>query len=77
MQNILTDRTDVADILPFKKPKVVKKRGLSQSSKGSTLCLQGHHKWKIVTAQSFDVKQGRLVTTSRCQRCDKKKVEAL
>jgi hypothetical protein len=71
----LTDHTDVADILPFKKLVTAKKRGLNQSSKGSTLCLQGHHKWKIITSRNFDVKRGKLVTTSECQRCGKKKVE--
>lgn len=60
----------MADILPFKKPAVKK-------GKGSSLCREGHHKWKVVTAQKFDVKQGRLVTVFSCQRCGKRKVKAL
>lgn len=61
----------VADILPFKKPKP------TRNQKGSSLCKQGHHKWAIVTEKKFDVKQGRLVTVSECQRCGKLKVQAL
>ena len=59
----------MADILPFKRP---------AKAKGSTsLCREGHHKWKVVTEQKFDVKQGRLVTVFECQRCGKRKVKAL
>jgi hypothetical protein len=67
----------VADILPFKKPVIAKKPGLSAQSKGATLCRQGHHRWRIVTSQKFDVKQGRLVTVSECRRCAKRKIETL
>jgi len=67
----------VADILPFKKPVAPKKPGLSLHSKGVTLCRQGHHQWRIVTEQRFDVKQGRLVTVSECRRCAKRKIETL
>ena len=61
----------MGDILPFKKPSVWKKH------KGKSLCRDGFCKWKVVTKQQFDVKQGRLVTRSVCQRCGKEKVEAL
>jgi len=61
----------MGDVLPFKRPSAAKKH------KGKTLCRSGFHKWKIVTASTFDVKQGRLVTHSRCERCGEKKVEAL
>ncbi|EAW32531.1 hypothetical protein GP2143_14786 [marine gamma proteobacterium HTCC2143] len=61
----------MADILPFKKPAVTRDR------RGHTLCRQGHHKWMIVTAQRFDVKQGKLVTVSECGRCGKRKVQTL
>ncbi len=64
----------MAEILPFKKPAG---KATSAKSKGNTLCRQGHHKWKIVTKQKFDVKQGRLVTVSECIRCGKKKVQAI
>ena len=61
----------MADILPFKpRPKVAKQ-------KGRALCKHGHHKWKVLTAQQFDVKQGRLVTAFECDRCGKRKVEAI
>jgi len=61
----------VADILPFKRPKTADKH------KGKTLCRSGFHKWKVVTSKQFDVKQGRLVTTSRCERCGEEKIERL
>lgn len=63
----------MADILPFKKKDKPQVRNL----KGSTLCKQGHHRWKIVTSQKFDVKQGKLVTASECERCGKRKVKSL
>ncbi|WP_101759288.1 hypothetical protein [Oceanicoccus sp. KOV_DT_Chl] len=60
----------MADILPFKpRAKAAKPK--------QTLCKNGHHKWKVVSSQQFDVKQGRLVTTSECTRCGKRKVQAL
>lgn len=62
----------MADILPFKKPSPPKR-----NPKGSTLCKQGHHKWRIVTSQKFDVKEGRLVTVYECERCKQRKVKAI
>ncbi len=59
----------MADILPFKRPKAKK-------NKGKTLCLEGFHKWKVVTSNQFDVKEGRLVTRYRCERCGATKVKA-
>ncbi|MES9897516.1 MAG: hypothetical protein ABW148_00660 [Sedimenticola sp.] len=53
----------VADILPFKKPR------LSRRHKGNTLCRNGHHKWEPVKSNPFDVKQGMLVTRYCCSRC--------
>jgi hypothetical protein len=53
----------VADVLPFKK------RSLKEKAKGRTLCGRGFHKWVVDKQQRFDVKQGRLVTVHRCQRC--------
>ncbi|MZR63756.1 hypothetical protein [Alcanivorax sp. DP30] len=58
----------MADILPFKRPvKKAPRRGM---------CQHGFHKWTICKAKQFDVKQGRLVTVYRCERCGKQKVEA-
>jgi len=61
----------MGDVIAFKKPK------LSEKHKGKTLCRSGFHKWKIVTEKRFDVKQGKLVTLSRCERCGKEKTETL
>lgn len=60
----------MADILPFKRPTS------AQKHKGNTLCRSGFHKWKIVTEQQFDVKQGKLVTRYKCTRCGEEKVKA-
>jgi hypothetical protein len=62
---------DMGDVLPFKK------KSLFEKHKGRSLCRDGFHKWKIVTKQQFDVKQGRLVTKSVCTRCGKEKTELL
>jgi len=59
----------MSNILPFKKK--------SASSKGKTLCRNNHHKWKVVTERKFDVKQGKLVTEERCERCKKKRYRLL
>ncbi|GAB2191068.1 hypothetical protein [Sessilibacter sp. MAH2] len=61
----------MGEVLPFKRPKA------SEKHKGKTLCRSGFHRWKIVTEKKFDVKQGRLVTVSRCERCGAEKVERL
>ncbi len=53
----------MAEIIPFRKPKA------SEKHKGKTLCRSGFHRWAVDTTQVFDVKQGRLVTVSRCERC--------
>jgi hypothetical protein len=41
------------------------------------LCKSGFHQWEILKEQQFDVKQGRLVTVSRCKRCAKTIQQAL
>ena len=61
----------MGDIIKFKKPSP------KQKHKGKTLCRSGFHKWQVVTSQKFDVKQGKLVTISRCSRCGKEKKELL
>jgi hypothetical protein len=60
----------MADILPFKKP------SLKEKHRGKSLCRHGHHKWCVDKAKQFDVKQGRLVTVYRCERCGETKVKA-
>ncbi len=59
----------MGDILPFEKP------SLKEKHKGKTLCRHGHHKWVVDKAKQFDVKQGKLVTIYRCERCDELKVK--
>ena len=61
----------MAKILKFKIPK------LSEKHKGKSMCKHGFHKWEIESEQKFDVKQGKLVTLSRCVRCGVTKNEAL
>lgn len=48
-----------------------------QKHKGKSLCREGFHKWVVVTERKFDVKQGKLVTEYRCQRCGKTKTRLL
>lgn len=46
-----------------------RRRALSETARGKTLCRSGFHKWVICKDKQFDVKQGRLVTVRRCSRC--------
>ncbi|GAA3579993.1 hypothetical protein [Marinobacter xestospongiae] len=58
----------MATILPFKKPeKKTPRKGL---------CQHGYHKWAVCKEKQFDVKQGKLVTIYRCERCGTQKVKA-
>jgi len=52
-----------------------RKKTLAEKHKGKTLCKNGFHKWVIVQAQKFDVKQGKLLTLYKCERCGKTKSE--
>ena len=61
----------MADILAFKKKSLIEKH------RGRTLCRNGHHKWQVETERRFDVKQGKLVTSYRCQRCGQTRNRAL
>ena len=61
----------MSNILHFRK-----KTG-AEKSKGKTLCANNHHKWKVQTERKFDVRQGKLVTEYRCQRCGKLKTKLL
>ncbi|MDD5035117.1 MAG: hypothetical protein PHE55_10190 [Methylococcaceae bacterium] len=49
----------MGEIIPFKKPKAASK----------TLCKSGFHRFRLESESRFDVKQGRLVTVYRCERC--------
>lgn len=61
----------MAEVLPF--PGRDRKRRARDEAKarakGRTLCGRGFHKWAADTNTRFDVKQGRLVTVLRCDRC--------
>lgn len=57
-------------ILPFRH------RRPGERHKGKSLCTHGFHKWAVDTEKKFDVKQGRLVTVTKCTRCGVVKVEA-
>ncbi|MEW5792018.1 MAG: hypothetical protein ACOY4L_04615 [Pseudomonadota bacterium] len=56
---------------------VVKFPKAGQRHQGKTLCRSGFHHWVVDQAQVFDVKQGRLVTRLRCDRCGVRQVKAL
>jgi len=45
------------------------KKVKQKRAEGKTLCSSGFHKWEVLSARRFDVKQGRLVSTERCTRC--------
>ena len=61
----------MGEILKFKKPSLQKK------AEGKTLCRSGFHRWKTVSERKFDVKQGKLVTLLRCERCGKEQTKFL
>jgi hypothetical protein len=55
----------MGEIVKFRKP------SLKEKAEGKTLCKSGFHRWKVLTERKFDVKQGKLVTLRRCERCGK------
>jgi hypothetical protein len=60
----------MGDIIPFKK---IRKTPANNNS----LCKNGHHKWKVDKAKQFDVKQGKLVTVYKCEKCGEIKTTLL
>lgn len=60
----------MGEVIPFRKPKA------SDKHKGKSLCKSGFHKWEVVPARPFDVKQGKLVTCYRCTRCGATKTDS-
>lgn len=60
----------MGEVIQFKRPSAAEKH------KGKTLCRSGFHKWAVVQEKQFDVKQGKLVTVYRCERCGEQKVKA-
>jgi hypothetical protein len=62
----------MAEIIPFGRgPK--KKHNTPQRS---VLCQNGHHRWVVWQQKPFDVKQGKLITIFRCERCSAERSEA-
>jgi hypothetical protein len=51
----------------------IKRARLQDKARAATLCGSGFHKWKVVIDAHFDVHQGKLVTTERCERCHEKR----
>ncbi|MGC3981767.1 MAG: hypothetical protein QM808_10930 [Steroidobacteraceae bacterium] len=61
------------NVIQFRKAKA--KRN-SDRAEGKMLCDSGFHKWVIVKQSQFDVKQGKLLTVERCERCGKQRTRA-
>jgi hypothetical protein len=61
----------MGEVIRFKKPKAAEK------ARGKTLCREGFHRWVVSSNKQFDVRQGRLVTVYRCNRCGATKTKAL
>lgn len=60
----------MGDVLPFAKPNPADK------AKGKTLCRHGFHKWRVDKRRRFAVKEGKLLTVYRCERCGATKHKA-
>ena len=50
-----------------------RKQRRKQTARGKTLCASGFHKWADDEKKQFDVKQGRLISIQRCERCGAEK----
>ncbi|HEX4910640.1 MAG TPA: hypothetical protein VFV64_07760 [Permianibacter sp.] len=60
----------MSKVVSFQKAKQARQKVISP------LCREGFHKWQPVKNTGFDVKQGKLVTLLRCERCGAEKTEA-
>lgn len=60
----------MGDVVRFKKPRA------QDLHKGKTLCRSGFHKWEVDKGKPFAVKNGKLLTVYRCQRCGKTRTKA-
>jgi hypothetical protein len=45
------------------------KAARQEKAQGRTLCTRGFHKWRVDARKQFDVREGKLVTVRRCERC--------
>jgi len=52
------------------------KKAKQKRAEGKTLCTSGFHKWEVMSAKRFDVKEGKLVTAERCTRCGVERTRA-
>lgn len=59
----------MADVLPFKRRTPIKPAD-------TTLCRNGHHKWRVVKSDPFAVHRGELITRYRCERCGTEKTKS-
>lgn len=55
----------MGEVIKFKRPPEKKHDG------ARALCASGFHKWKALPERRFDVRQGKLITAERCERCGK------
>ena len=62
----------MADLISFKQA-----QRLAKKKKSKNMCRHGFHKWVVCQHKQFDVKQGKLVTIFRCERCQAEKVKNL
>jgi hypothetical protein len=53
----------------------LKQKSPKQRARGKTLCRRGFHKWAVDKQTRFDVREGKLVTRKRCERCGIERVE--
>ncbi|HDP88711.1 MAG TPA: hypothetical protein ENN42_01935 [Thioalkalivibrio sp.] len=60
----------MGDVVTFRRKTAGEKHG------NKILCRSNFHKWEVVKENQFDVKQGKLVTLYRCERCGATKTEA-
>lgn len=63
----------MGEVVKFKKPKP----SLREKAEGKTLCNRGFHRWQTVSERKFDVRQGKLVTLLRCERCGREQIKLL
>ena len=54
-----------------------RKARLQTRAKGVTLCRTGFHKWEAVPEQRFNVRQGKLIQSERCQRCNEERTRLI
>jgi len=61
---------DVVSLQAAAKRKAARdKAALKDRARGQTLCRRGFHKWQVDQRKQFDVREGKLITVLRCERC--------